>query len=129
MLFCFAFLFCIFVFVFLIYFFNVNWTVDVSVSSQNSKKLTVFVRSWEKVPHMDMVAMDDPTETSGNTYPNGNNHKRSTSELLTPRQQGSLYRLTMGFETETSCTLAAQHIEAKRLVYHILFSLPYILSL
>ena len=88
--------------------------VDVSVS-QSKKKMTVFVRSWEKLDHMDLVGSEIESESSSGTNSSGALYStKKLPELLRPRQQGSLYRLTMLFDTENSCHLAAQHIESKR---------------
>jgi hypothetical protein len=82
--------------------------VDCTIDPQNKKALKIIVRSWDPVMNMDRLGSPEGEGQEG--FPASS----QSPAFLLPRMQSTLWEISIGFEVEQGCTLAAHHIETMR---------------
>jgi hypothetical protein len=94
---------------------------DVSISTEKRNILKVLVRSTETLPLMERIGTTSENvigSPDGAVRAGSSPHAATTRNginLLQPRQQNMLWRLSIWFENELDCESVSQHIELRRL--------------
>ena len=94
---------------------------DVSISTEKRNILKVLVRSTETVPLMEKIGatsenvLGSPDMISRKSFAQVSNAAAKWINLLHPRQQNVLWRLSIWFENDSDCEAVSQHIELRRI--------------
>lgn len=93
---------------------------DVSISTEKRNILKVLVRSTETIPLMERIGTTSENVIGSPDGPRAGSSPSTTTmrngiNLLQPRQQNVLWRLSIWFENESDCECVSQHIELRRL--------------